>query len=377
VEAKGWLMKVVHLIDSGGLYGAEMMLLSLIDEQKKQGIAVDVISMGAINQSEKELERELKERKISVHALRISSVPSFSQGMRILNICRSVGGDIIHSHGYKGNILLGMLPRVFRKIPVVTTLHGYTKHNFFSKMTLNQFIDKCLVRFLDAIILVSPTIASQINLMGVGSKVFFIPNGVNQEISSSTNLLELEKKDNSPSDFVIGSIGRLCIEKNYLFIIRTMPKILNVLPNAKLVIHGEGSERQLLESEIRRLNLEKCVFLPGYVDNPHAFLKTIDLYVNCSITEGMPITILEAMRAKCLVLASNILANKYLLENKYPLDMLYDFENDSFVEKFKAIVTAPEDIKNQQKENLYSLFVTSFTSASMAEKYTKIYEKKI
>ncbi len=369
-------MKVVHLIDSGGLYGAEMMLLSLINEQEKQGIAIDVISMGTINQPEKELERVLKERNIAVHILRMSSIPSFSQGIRILNICRSVGADIIHSHGYKGNILLGILPRSLRKIPVVTTLHGYTKHHLFSKMTINQVVDKFLVRFLDAIVLVSPTIASQINLMGVSNKVFVIPNGVNQESPNSADLIEKGKEEISQSSFVIGSIGRLCIEKNYLFIIRQMPKILSVIPNAKLVIHGEGSERQLLESEIRRLNLEEYIFLPGYIDNPHAFLKEIDLYVNCSITEGMPITILEAMRAKCLVLASSILANKYLLENKYPLDMLYDFENNSFVDKLKIIASASEEIKNQQKESLYNLFVTSFTSASMAEKYAKIYEKE-
>jgi glycosyltransferase involved in cell wall biosynthesis len=367
-------MKVVHVIDSGGLYGAEIMLLSLIEEQKKLGIDVEVISIGAVNQPEKKLERELKTQKIITHVLRIPKVPSFSQGRRIFDICKTVKANVIHSHGYKGNILLGMWPRRLRKVPVVTTLHGYTKHKFLSKMTVNQIADKMFVRSLDAIVLVSPTINSQINLAGVKNKVVVIPNGVKEIISSD---ITFSNEITAPSDFVIGSIGRLCKEKNYLFLIGMMPHILLKQPNAKLIIYGEGEERGILESEINRLNLSEQVFLPGYLHNPHSFLQSIDLYVNCSLTEGMPITILEAMRARCLILASNILANQYLLGRSYKVKMLYDFSMDSFIECFSGIITASLAIQEDVKESLHALYASSFTSASMAKKYSQVYEKII
>lgn len=367
-------MKVVHVIDSGGLYGAEIMLLSLIEEQKKLGMDVEVVSIGTINQHEKELETELKKQSVKTHILRMSSIPSFSQGKNVLDICKNVKADVVHSHGYKGNILLGILPKASRKIPVVTTLHGYTKHKFFSKMTLNQIADKICVRFLDAIILVSPTINSQINLKGVKNKVFVIPNGVTELSPAAT---EISNAKESVSNFTLGSIGRLCKEKNYSFLISMMPEILQHVPTAKLIIHGEGEERQLLENEVKRLNLDAQVFLPGYLKNPHTFLESIDLYVNCSLTEGMPITILEAMRAKCLILASNIQANKFLLDRNYKLKMLYEFSTSSFIKYFCEIYTASFAVKKEVKESLYTSFTSSFTSGSMAKKYSEIYEKLI
>jgi glycosyltransferase involved in cell wall biosynthesis len=361
-------MKVVHVIDSGGLYGAEIMLLSLLEEQKKLAIEPEVISIGLLGQSEKALEKELALRNITVHKVRMSPLPKISQSLKILNICKSSNASIIHSHGYKGNVLLGILPRWIRRIPVVTTLHGYTKHRFFSKMTIYQFVDKCMVRFLDAIILVSPTLKAQINLFGVNKKVHVIPNGI--PMLDAAN--DVKKKDST--EFIIGSIGRLCKEKNFVFLINMMPKVLELIPNAKLIIHGEGEQRTLLLDEIKRLNLEQYIYLPGYVHKPHDFLKDIDLYINCSLTEGMPITLLEAMRAKCLVLASNIAANNQLLHGDYKINMLFELNGESFINAICKYHEASLHKKEAQAEMLYKMYIDSYTSVAMAKKYKTLYE---
>jgi len=361
-------MKVVHVIDSGGLYGAEIMLLSLLEELKKIGIVPEVISIGLLGQSEKALERELAVRNITTHKVRMSSLPRLSQSLQILNICKSTGANVIHSHGYKGNVLLGVIPKWIRRIPVVTTLHGYTRHKFLSKMTIYQSVDKCMVRFLDAIVLVSPTLKTQINLFGVNGKARVIPNGI--PILDETD--DVKKKESG--DFVIGSIGRLCKEKNFSFLINMMPHVLKLKPDAKLVIHGEGEQRSMLEAEIKRLHLEQHVYLPGYISKPHDFLREIDLYINCSLTEGMPITLLEAMRARCLILGSDIAANKQLLNGNYNINMLFELNEESFVNIISRYFKASTSDKENQAETLHSLFINSYTSAAMASKYKALYE---
>lgn len=361
-------MKVVHVIDSGGLYGAEMMLLNLLEEQKKIAIEPEVISIGVYNQPEKALERELAIRNIVVHKVRMSPSPKISQSLRILNICKASQANIIHSHGYKGNVLLGVLPWWIRRIPVVTTLHGYTRHKLISKMTIYQFVDKFIVRFLESIILVSPTLKAQINLFGINKKVHVIPNGIPMLGDES----DVKIKDRK--EFIIGSIGRLCKEKNFSFLINMMPKVLEAIPNAKLVIHGDGEQREELLCEIIRLNLEGHVSLPGYIKTPHSFLKTIDLYVNCSLTEGMPITLLEAMRAKCPILASNIAANNQLLHGDYKIKMLFELTDESFIDAVSKCRSIGSSEREEQAELLYDIFVRSYTSAAMARKYKTLYE---
>src|SRR5690606_39110015 len=105
------------------------------------------------------------------------------ESFKILRYCEASHTDVIHSHGYKGNILLGLLPERWRKIPVVATLHGYTRVSGFSKMALNQWLDKhCLCR-LDAVILVSEGMRHQAPA-DLKPKLYIISNGIPDVVPS-------------------------------------------------------------------------------------------------------------------------------------------------------------------------------------------------
>jgi len=358
-------MKVIHIIDSGGLYGAESMLLALVQEQKNIGIDTEVISIGTYEEQEKPLELELQRIGCVCYKVRMKPKPSIRQSISLINLCISSGANIIHSHGYKGNIMMAIIPAIFRRLPVVATLHGYTKHKFLSKMTVYQFFDKVALRFLEAVVLVSPAIS--INTIGIKKRLKVIFNGISSIDSDVT--LPFGKNN---EDFFIGTMGRLSKEKNFSFLIKAMPEILSQIPNAKLVIHGEGELRSELELLVNEMNLKKYVFLPGYVRDVNAFLKNIDVYVNCSITEGMPITLLEAMRAKCLVLASDISANKFLLEEKFG-SLLYRLELKEFVNSVFKLQAKCEEEKDYIRNELNIFFLKYFTARRMAENYKKLY----
>ena len=103
-------LKIFHFIDSGGLYGAEVMLINLAREQQAAGLQPVIGSIGEVGISEKALESAARKEGIPVKTFRMK--PGINvQGIRnILAYCHANGFHVIHSHGYKGNIFLVFCP---------------------------------------------------------------------------------------------------------------------------------------------------------------------------------------------------------------------------------------------------------------------------
>jgi glycosyltransferase involved in cell wall biosynthesis len=97
---------------------------------------------------------------------------------------------------------------------------------------------------------------------------------------------------------VILSVGRLSKEKDFPTLIRAF-SLLRERRDAKLIIVGEGRERASLEALKRDLGIIEDVDLPGFSDNPYAFMKTASLFVMSSTHEGFGNVLLEALAAGC------------------------------------------------------------------------------
>jgi len=154
-------IKVLHLIDSGGLYGAEMMLLNLVEEQVKSGLKPLILSAGIPEIEEKAIEAEARKRGLPVKAVRMRAGINIVKAFRIVSFAKKEGFDVLHSHGYKFDILLGILPSVLRKIPVVTTIHGYVPAEKYSKLAVYQWLDRALIRNFDNVIFVNKFMLEQ------------------------------------------------------------------------------------------------------------------------------------------------------------------------------------------------------------------------
>ncbi|MBQ4085115.1 MAG: glycosyltransferase [Clostridia bacterium] len=94
---------------------------------------------------------------------------------------------------------------------------------------------------------------------------------------------------------VVITMGRLHEQKAHWRLIRVMAQVVREIPNAKLVILGDGEYKDKLAKLAAELGIEKNVFLPGYVVAPHGYVRRADLFVLSSLHEGMPNAMLEAM----------------------------------------------------------------------------------
>jgi glycosyltransferase involved in cell wall biosynthesis len=107
----------------------------------------------------------------------------------------------------------------------------------------------------------------------------------------------------SEHDKYILNIGRLTYAKQQDLLIKSFARLKD--RSLKLVILGEGPLREELQALVENLELQDRVLMPGFVDNPYAFLRRAELFVLSSCYEGMPTVLIEAMACGCSVVSTN------------------------------------------------------------------------
>lgn len=375
-------MKVLHIIDSGGLYGAEVMLLNLVSEQIKLGLDPTICSIGEKNIPEKPLETEAIARGFKIRKIRMRAGPNIIGALKILKFAKDENFDLMHSHGYKANILFGFMPKKIRKIPMVTTLHGWTNTGQNSRMKLYEWLDAKSLKYIDAVILVSKAMLSNSKLRNLKIKnLTVINNGISISKNNKHNLISTNNLDADIINFckggiIIGSIGRLSAEKGFEYLIDAVPILLKQNVNIKLIIIGEGHEKIRLQKKIDTLNISNKVLLAGYKREAYRYLDCFDIFVIPSLTEGLPISILEAMQAKIPIVASRVGGIPEVLQNGKGGLLVEPKNPTSLAHAILQIIDNP-DLSQKFTNFSYKEAVSKYTGEDMALKYINLYGKLI
>lgn len=103
---------------------------------------------------------------------------------------------------------------------------------------------------------------------------------------------------------VLVNVAALVPHKGQKYLVDAMPHVLREVPDARLIIFGEGELRTELEHQIKSHRIEKHVLLPGFRQDVLQLMKSADLFVMSSVTEGLGSTILDAMAMKLPVVAT-------------------------------------------------------------------------
>lgn len=148
-------------------------------------------------------------------------------------------------------------------------------------------------------------------------KFVFSPNTI-QPSKIIEKSLESENLDPLFADFKgikLVNIGRLSHEKDQEKLIRAFSNCVTETDNVGLFIIGSGPLQETLTQLITELKLENKVFLLGQIENPYPYLNQSDLFILSSNHEGQPMVLLEAMVLGKPILATDIPANRYVLNN--------------------------------------------------------------
>lgn len=184
------------------------------------------------------------------------------------------------------------------------------------------------------------------------SKVKIITNAIslNRVKYDEVKRKHVREKYNLEKSYVIGNIGRLHFQKNQLFALDIMNELIKLIPNAKLVLVGDGPDKEELSKKIKKLNLTSYVLLVGRQKDISGWLSAFDLFLFPSKFEGLPIAGLEAQGNGLPILASDCIFEKNAILNSNLQEL--SLNKDSSQKWAQTIVSMKQRIPRLSQETI-------------------------
>lgn len=361
-------MKILQLISSGGFYGAERVLLNLSVELQHMGHTCIV----GVFENARNLNTEIGNRAdIAGLAVRRILCRSRFDGQTVREIQKIIEGDgidLVHAHGYKANFY-GLLAARVAAVPVTTTCHNWLGES--RSMRTYTWLDRYLLRFFDGIAAVSRSVAEQLGHAGTRRRVRVIANGVPTRGPGIAS--RFADQIGTGDRIVVGTVGRLSVEKGASVLIEAASQICPDFPRALFVVVGDGPQRSSLEARVRELGMPGQFLFAGERNDVDQIYRSLDVYVLPSFQEGMPMALLEAMAAGLPVVATKV--------GGVP-DLVSDPSVGILVEPGDpaAMATGIRDLLSDQSRrelmgsNARKRVEDQFSAAAMARNYVELYQ---
>lgn len=246
--------------------------------------------------------------RLGVNLVSLGRRPGFhpSLAWRIRRLARRHRIDVLHCHQYSSFVYGALAALPDRRLRVIVTEQG--RLTDAPPSPKRRAVNRLLARVPSRVFAVSQDL--RMHLIGEGfqpDRVEVLHNSVEigPEVSCADRYAARAALGISPEIHVIGTVARLDPVKDIGSLIRAVARVRQCR-DAVLVIVGDGPERQSLEATAHQLQLGQRVHFTGHRDDARRVLAAFDTYVNCSVTEGTSLTIMEAMAAGLPVVATNV-----------------------------------------------------------------------
>jgi glycosyltransferase involved in cell wall biosynthesis len=292
-------VRIVHLIDSLDYGGAEQMVTSLATFQSQHGHSVRVLCL-----------RDLGPQPINIEALvaaggkivTLEKPPGFHLGTlrKLAAYLKRERIDVVHTHNHLVHHYGAAAGRWAGTPAVLNTLHGSSSLQMLPFWAKALFWLACLVsdRAVSVCLQVDEILQKTLRLSP--RKLCVIDNGIDL-----SRFLQIPGR--SPSETtVFGKIGRMDPVKDHENLLKAFAILRKMHPHVRLRLLGDGTLRRHLEELARTLSITEDVDFEGFSLDTARFLSSIDVCVISSRSEGLPLTLLEAMGAARPIVATAV-----------------------------------------------------------------------
>nr|WP_246551395.1 glycosyltransferase [Geobacter hydrogenophilus] len=355
--------------------GAERVLLELASQSRRLGMNVTVAALKNSRNPNTELAEAA--RRAGLTTVVVPCGGRFDAGVigTLAEVLRKSGAHIVHSHNYKSNYYARRAAALTGARWIVTN-HG-RRAGF--KLLVYALLDALLVRKANRVVAVSPRIADQLAALGISRRVLsVIDNGVDfNRFENLPDKIDAGRSLGVSEDsYVIGTVGALTEEKGHCYLLQAVTSVRKSMPNAVCVLVGDGPERTRLEQMAREQGIAEAVVFAGKRDDVPSILPRFDLFVLPSLSEGLPMALLEAQAAKAPVIATNVGAIPSVIQNGITGRIVPSGDAPVLAE---AIICSHDEADNTRHMALkgYERVKEHYSAEIMAQRYLEIYREMI
>jgi len=296
-------MRVLHIISSGGMYGAEAVILNM---SRTLNTGPHCSTLGVFLNSSNpnlQLHESASREGIESHLIPCTGRLDRTAVRRIRELAAQVGADVIHAHGYKADLYVYFALRG-SNVPLVSTCHTWYNHD--PKDRFFGVVDRFVLRSYGNIVAVSEGVREDLLKAGVrANKISLIQNGI--DLRTFDRASAVLKDELGWSEYpLVGLVGRLSMEKGVDIFLTAAARVLNQLPDSKFVVVGDGPDRAKLDALIDDLGIRDSVRMLGRRDDMPGVYASLDLMVSSSRREGLPIAVLEGMASRLPLIATPV-----------------------------------------------------------------------
>lgn len=363
---------ILHLISSNGLYGAENVILSIAKNMNFNGIKSMVVTIKNLHNPHSELFNEAQKRGITAQI--IESRGRFDKRTinQLLELIHQHRISVIHSHNYKANFV-GLLAARKARIPIIATNHLWTQADF--KLRLYEFFDGLLLRKFKKIIVVSEQVRKDMLKANIpATKITVIKNGISfaKEAGDGTKFkIGFGIPNNA---LIVGCIARLSPEKGHTYLLKAAKEITDNNHNVYFILFGEGPLQEELINKVRSLGLEKRVLFAGYRDDIKNIYSAIDILIQPSLREGLPLSLLEAMSYGTPVIATSVGGVSELITNMRTGLLIKPGSVEEISQALKTLINDAQ-LRAELGKNAQELVKEHYSLEKMVASYKAIYEE--
>jgi glycosyltransferase involved in cell wall biosynthesis len=360
-------------VSSGGLYGAEQVILNLAQSENASSY---IGAMYTGHDCALEVVDDAQKR-----GLRTVVFESQGFGLRaifeIKRFLRTNRIDILHTHGYKSDIV-GWLATLLSKTMWVATNHVW--HPINARLRFYEALDAFVLRFAKLVVAVSAHVREDLISASVpASKIRVIHNGIDvdrfrEHPPKTPTRAELGLHD---EDLIVTIVGRLSPEKGHRTLLTAAQMLCAKFDgDLKFLVVGDGPLRDELGVDVGKMDLDRHVVFTGFrTDMPEIYALT-DMLVNVSSIEGLPMTLLEAMAAGVPVVAARTGGIPEIIEHDKTGLLVNANDPKDLAAKLELLIR-DEDKRRTLAGSAFQFVIMNHSRERMCDRYRYLYQEAV
>jgi len=302
------ISNILHIIGSDFYGGPEKQIiehLRILDKNKYNGHIASFFEGGKTSNQVLDIAKSYDIPSHSIvmkHALDVNAISLLKEIITNNDI------NLIVTHGYKSAVL-GVIVSKKCKIPVIAFSHGYTTENF--KVSVYEWLERKALEQMKGVIAVSHAQKKRLDNFKVKYKKCWVVHNAttvdgitdNKTAAKETICKELEIPLNKKIAVIA---GRLSPEKAHNILLDAAHLIKDKLDDTVIIICGDGQNAEVLKKQTITLGLEKICIFAGFRNDVETFYQAMDFMILSSLTEGLPLVVLEAMAHSKPVVSTSV-----------------------------------------------------------------------